>query len=567
MAKNQVVSIDIGTNAIKLVQLEQTASGIRLVSVGTELYPRESATEEIDDQTIHQTLQKLWKKVQGRKKPPVVLSVPRLLVTSRRLTGLPAAATDDQLPNLVAIQAETELPFRSENAVHDYHDVRRTDDGVSVELIAARREAVQKQIDYLKPLGIVPRGVLPSTLATGVLAGVQLDRDASDPRTMVVDVGAGRTDLCVMQGKVPQFSRSFPVGGNQLTRRYQDEVGGNFEAAENRKIAGAALNRRSQSAAPVYEWADGFVSELKRSIGAAKRELNSSEREFVSETWLCGGGSQIAGLADYIADQLQIPTRLWNPFEAFKSSELGLSGEAPDEQQATSEAIDNFSSTLAVVLGLGVNALTQQITLDLLPREEKIKLTQVEKKRRTLVTIAAGGVLLVGLGLGGLTWNTSYQAKKAALDKEIRSIRKAESNAKKALAKNLAIADLLTSRVSALDILRELSVRFADRTKIAWDNFNISRLDELDKARITFNIKANSNQEVNQMLSIMKQSGVFTNIRSGEITNIKRDDKEISQVQVTCNLASDTVQMFAQERYLSPNQKEKKEEVAQDKKE
>jgi Tfp pilus assembly PilM family ATPase len=121
---------------------------------------------EIDDQTIQQTLQKLWKKVLGRKKLPVVLSIPRLLVTSRRLRNLPATITDDQLPSLVAIQAETELPFTPEHAVYDFHDVRRDEEsGVSVELIATRREAAQKQIDYLKPLGILPRALLPSSLA------------------------------------------------------------------------------------------------------------------------------------------------------------------------------------------------------------------------------------------------------------------------------------------------------------------------------------------------------------------------------------------------------------------
>ena len=566
MAKNQVVSIDIGTNAIKLVQLEQTASGMRLISAGIESYPRENAIEEIDDQTIHQTLQKVWKKVQGRKKPPVVLSISRLLVTSRRLTGIPAAARDDQLPNLVAIQAETELPFSPENAVYDYHNVRRGDKEVSVELIAARREAVQKQIDYLKSLGIVPSAVLPSTLAAGVLAGIQLDASAADGRTMVVDIGAGRTDLCMMRGSVLQFSRSFSVGGNQLTRPYQDESGSNFEVAENKKITSAALDQQSQMTTPAHEWVDRFVSELKRSIGAAKRELNSSDAEFVREIWLCGGGARIAGLADYIGNQLQIPTRLWNPLDAFKPLQLDVAEEMGDGQRLISQPIDNFSDTLAVALGLGVNALTQQITLDLLPREERARLTQAEKKQGMLTAITAGGVLLVGLALGGVTWSRSHQAKIEALDEEIRSIRRAESNAQKALVKNLALADFLTPRVSALDILREFSVRFFDRTKVAWTNFNISYLDELDKAKITFNIEASTNQEVTQMLSSMGQSGLFTNIKSGQITNVDRDKKQISQVQVTCNLASDAVRMFSQARYLNPEQKGKEAEVARDRK-
>ncbi len=553
MAKHQVVSIDIGASAIKLSQLERTASGLHLVSVGIELYPRKSPMGEIDDQTIQQTLQKLWKKVLGRKKLPVVLSIPRLLVTSRRLKNLPASVTDDQLPGLVAIQAETELPFAPENAVFDYHDVRRdAETGVSVELIAARRDAAQKQIDYLKPLGVLPSAVLPSSLGIYVLAGMQLNDNSSDRRIMVVDVGASRTDLCIMQKSALEFSRSFPVGGDLLTRYYQDETSDDFESAENKKFANAGLDERSESSTPTYVWAEEFITELRRSIGAAKRELDLTEGALLREIWLCGGGAQIAGLPTYVATQLQIPARLWNPLDALKSSISDQSLGNWDGLLTNLQSIEGFSSSSAVSLGLGVNALSQQIELDLLPKEEKAKLTQAERKSQMLKGVAAGAVLLFGLVLGGLTCRVSYQSKIYDLDSEIRSIRGAESSAKRALVKDLAIADLLAPRSSPLDIFRELSVRFADRTKIAWTNLNMSHLDEPDKAKIVFSVEASSHQEVSKMLSAMAQSGLFREIKSGQITSIERDKKQISQVQVTCNLSLEAVRMFAQARYLHP---------------
>lgn len=553
MAKHQVVSIDIGASAIKLSQLERTASGLHLVSVGIELYPRNSPMGEIDDQTIQQTLQKLWKKVLGRKKIPVVLSIPRLLVTSRRLSNLPAAVTDDQLPSLVATQAETELPFTPEHAVYDYHDVRRDGEaGVSVELIAARREAVQKQIDYLKPLGILPRAVLPSSLAICVLAGMQFNDNSSNRRIMVVDIGASRTDLCVMRESVLQFSRSFPVGGDLLTRYYQSETSDDFGSAENKKIANTELDGRPQNTTPTYVWADEFITELKRSIGAAKRELDLTEGELVREIWLCGGGAQISGLSTYVSTQLQIPARLWNPLDALKSSISNQSLGNWDGLESNLQSIEGFSGSLAVSLGLGVNALTRQITLDLLPKEEKAKLTQAEKKSQMLTGVAAGTALLVGLVLGGLTCRASYQLKIDDLDNEIRSIRGAESSAKNALVKDLAIADLLTPRSSPLDIFREFSIYFADRTKIAWTNLNISHLNEPDKAKIVFSVEASSHQEISKMLSVMAQSGLVRKIKSGQITSIERDKKQISQVQVTCNLSPEAVRMFAKARYTHP---------------
>ena len=545
MAKNQIVSIDIGTSAIKLVQLEQTASGICLVNAGIETYSHISPTTEISIEVIAEALQRLWRHVDGRG-TPVVLSIPRLSVTSRRLTNLPAAATDDQLSNLVAMQAETELPFRIENAIYDHHDVHRSEESISVELIAAKRETVQQQIDYLKPLGLSPKGVMPSTLATSVLAGIVNHKDSSSTKmTMVVDIGAGRTDLCLIAGNTLRFSRSFPIGGNHLTHLYQQETGDNFEVAERRKIATAALDQQSQSATLSYEWADGLVAELRRSINGAKRELNLTEDRIVGEIWLCGGGTRIRGLADYITDRLEVPTRLWNPLEAFQ--------EVSDEQRSNFQSVDGFSDTLAVTLGLGVNALTPQISLDLLPSEEKVKLTQVQQRKRTLMAVAAGLVLVVALGLGGLTLSSIRQAKIAALDVAIRNISQAESNAKRALVKELAMVNLLTPRASPLDIVRELSVRFADRTKIAWTTLNISRLDDPEKAKITFNIEAQSHQDISQAISTVAQSGVFTNIKSGQVTSVERDKRLIFQVQITCNLAKNAIQQFAQTRHFNQN--------------
>ena len=555
MAKNQIVSIDIGTSAIKLVQLEQTASGIRLVNAGIEAYSETNPTVAISTDVISETLERLWRRMGGRS-TSVALSIPRLSVTSRRLINLPAAATDDQLSNLVAMQAETELPFRVEGTIYNYHDARRSEDALSVELIAAKRETVQQQIDYLKPLGLAPTSVIPSTLATSVLAGiVNRKDDGSTEMTMVVDIGAGRTDLCLMEGDGLRFSRSFPIGGNHLTHLYEHETGADFELAENRKIVNAALDQQSESDASSYEWAEGLVAELRRSINGAKRELNINEDRIVSEIWLCGGGARIRGLAAYIADRLEVPARFWNPLDAFQ--------EVADTQRSNFQAVDSFGDTLAVALGLGINVLTSRISLDLLPSEEKVKLTQAQQRKRTLMAVAAGLVLLVGLGLGGLTLSEVHQSKIVTLDGAIRNISLAESNAKRTLTKDLAIVNLLAPRVSPLDIVRELSVRFADRTRVAWTTLNISRLDDPEKAKITFNIEAQSHQDVSQTISMMAQSGVFTSIKSGQVTSIERDKKPIFQVQITCNLAEDAIQQFAQTRDFNQNLSRKSETSGQ----
>ena len=130
----------------------------------------------------------------------------------------------------------------------------------------------------------------------------------------------------------------------------------------------------------------------------------------------------------------------------------------------------------------------------------------------------------------------------------------------------MVIADLLTPRVSALDILRELSLRFSDRTKVAWTTFNITHLDELDKAKITFNVEAQSHEDVSEIIRVMDQSGIFIDIKSGDVSSVQRDRKPIFQTQIACNLSSDAVQAFAQTRHYGAEQQtesQKETELAQ----
>ena len=114
------------------------------------------------------------------------------------------------------------------------------------------------------------------------------------------------------------------------------------------------------------------------------------------------------------------------------------------------------------------------------------------------------------------------------------------------------MTDLLAPRLSSLDILREFSTRFTDRTKVALTTLSLTRLDEPDKAKITFNVEANSHQNISQLVSVMKQSGLFREIKQGQVTAAERSKRSIFQVQISCNLASNAIQMFTEIRYINP---------------
>ena len=96
MAKNQITAIDIGTNSVKILQMELTQTGVMIVNSGVASYPRQSAAEGISDEVVIDTLSQLMR-ARLFKTKPVAMAVPRILATVKNLTGLPTAATDEEI--------------------------------------------------------------------------------------------------------------------------------------------------------------------------------------------------------------------------------------------------------------------------------------------------------------------------------------------------------------------------------------------------------------------------------------------------------------------------------------
>ena len=534
MAKNQVVAIDVGTSSAKIIHLEKSSDAINLVDVATIAYSDPDNSEQISD-----AVKQLWDKLKvkqtvfNKHKLEVAIALPRRFVVTKRLPNIPPATTDDQLPTMVAMAAETELPFQSDDAIFTYHDVHRSPEAVSLELVSSRRDTVSRYIDAIKEIGISPSAVIPSMFAIATVARNALNN--STERIAIVDIGGGQTDFCLMNGNKMEFSRGFAVSGNQLTRHLMTELQIEAEEAAQEKQQITAFQASART------WTRQFIAELERSISAARREVNDGEFE-ISEIWLCGGGARIPELSETCEDQLQITTKLWNPI---------YSGSV-DTTAVSAAILETHGDTLAVPLGVGIHILESEEPISLLPKEVGVKRAEFSKKRQQLIAASVGGLALLTLTLGGITWSGSQKAKEALLDGQIADYQTLQTEANKHLALNLILADKLTHQASPLDILHALSTLFKDRTKVAWKTFEVNNLDDLKKARITFSLQSNSHESLDSMLGVLSRSDMFTNIQEGERTSTGDERRATIEVKINCSLTTKAIQMFAQERYPKP---------------
>jgi len=561
MAKKRVVAIDIGTHTAKMVQLEQASTGTRLINANVVTY------RDADDRyQVAQALERLWEPLgkppkQGnlralfnRDKTEIVLAISRYLVSTKRLTNLPVA-TDDQLANIVAIAAEAELPFRIEEAIFTYHDVRRTSDATSVELLSTRRSSVTDHLDLLEQNGVVVSGITPSMIA---IAEVAANSGCTKP-TFIVDIGASHTDFCFIANGALRFSRSFRLGGNNLSEHIRSALNMDTDTAAEEK------RRIPANEAPTSAWTTQLITELQRSIAAANLQNETSDGDAGNniagsesptfsatepEIWLSGGGARVPDLAAVLETELNIPAVLWNPLQAIEQcADIKIE----HEQAEVETPLDTYGDTLAVSLGVGLSALNPAIQVSLLPKETAETITQTARQRQILA--AAGlGILIIGGGIfGGYTLQRRQQQRSELVDQRLANYAQPMAAAKEQLGRELALTEMLAHHISPLDILHALSEMFRDRTQVAWTNFNVTNLNVPETARITFNLEGSSHNAINTLIGALEHSGVFTNIRPGETTTITQDRKPIFQVQVRCNLTPSAVKTFAKKRYPMPD--------------
>ncbi|MFC1712085.1 pilus assembly protein PilM [Candidatus Poribacteria bacterium] len=529
MAKEHITTVDIGTNSVKVLQLDLTQSGITVVNSGERSYPRRSATERIPDEVVIDTLSQLFKDRVIRTKP-VAMAVPRHLVTVKKLTGLPTSASDEEIDKMVPIQVNSELPFAIQDSIYSTYNLRRSPEGISLEVVATKKSSIQRYVYIAEQIGLKLIAIIPSAFATYGLIFDQFKEQLTGRTVAVADIGAGMTDICVIQHGRLDFSRSLTFGGNSLTQSYEMQHKLSFAEAEERKISEANL-RSSEEDSPEHEWANNLASQIDQSFRAFRGESGSNG---VNSLWLCGGGSLTPGLDDYLADKLDLAVNVWDPLQR-------IEGSPPEE---------GLNNGLSVALGLGVISAageqrTPTVNANLLPEEISQRAQRTRRKITMFIAAAAAIIVIVGAGLAFMTWRHSKAADYEDVRSRLETLEKNEETreARAALENSVLMQQAMTPYVTPLEVLRELSNSLPDRKQIALNSLSIDK-----KGKVTMSVEANSHADVSKViltlseLQLLDKVKLFDEVKHGSISKVTKDKRPILQVQIACLLNQDAMQ-------------------------
>ena len=382
MARNVAWGIDIGESAVKAVKVRKVGDSAVIQDYRT--VPCEARPEQAQggdkEYRVRNALATLQREVK-LKGAEIAVSMPGRDVFPRFISLPPVERK--RIPELVRYEARTQMPFPIEEVIWDYQplsDEVVPGEEVEVALFAIKRATVYNFLTNLRLAGLLPDTVEITPLA--LYNFLVYDRSI-ETGTVVIDIGAGNTDLVILDGE-KFWTRNVSISGNDITRALQEKYQISFEEAENLKRKAATSKQAEKLFGVMRPILDDLVGEVQRSIGYYKAQ---SRNVRIEQVVLLGNAFKLKGLIDYFRKNLDYEVSL---LDSLRRVKLGTEG---DTTKFEAE-LPNYGAAI----GLALQALgLTRVNIDLMPPD----VVRARILRRKIPWAAAAVALLtIPIALG-----------------------------------------------------------------------------------------------------------------------------------------------------------------------
>jgi len=233
-----VVGLDIGSSAVKAVELKPSGKSYKVTAVGVEPIPPDSIVDGaiIDGTAVADAIKRLFEN-KAFKSKEVAASLSGNAVIVKKIS-LPVM-TEAELSESIYWEAEQYIPFDIQDVNLDYQildpgtgaDSKGT---MEVLLVAAKKEKIADYTGVIAQAGKVP--VVVDVDAFALQNAYEMNY-GNEPDAVVVllNAGASAININIVTGDQSLFTRDISIGGNAYTEAVQKELNLPFESAEQLK--------------------------------------------------------------------------------------------------------------------------------------------------------------------------------------------------------------------------------------------------------------------------------------------------------------------------------------------
>ena len=339
-----LVGLDIGSAAVKLVELKESKGSYKLIKAGIESLSPEAIVDGaiMDSSMVVETINRLATGLDV-KNPNYGTSLSGHAVIIKKI-NLPTM-TEAELAESIRWEAEQYVPFDINDVNLDYVVLDTAGrDGMDVLLVAVKKDKIAEYTGVIAQAGKSPQLVDVDSFA--VQNAYEVNYALTPGRVVaLVNIGASVTNVNVLSGMNAVFWRDISFGGNQYTDALQKELNLSFDQADGLKRGQRAGDYSMTNAMPILQSvSQDIAQELQKTFDFFSATTST---EKIDEIVLSGGSARVVNLDSQLKEKFGIPVEIMNPFRQIDSSGSGVS---PDW-------LSENAPSLAIAVGLAVRRI------------------------------------------------------------------------------------------------------------------------------------------------------------------------------------------------------------------
>jgi type IV pilus assembly protein PilM len=343
--KKATVGLDIGSSAVKAVELRAVGKGYKVVGFASEPVPRDSIVDGaiVDGGAVAEAIRRLFESG-GFKTRDVVASLSGSAVIVKKIS-LPVM-TEAELAESIHWEAEQYIPFDVQDVNLDYQILdpgTKADSKGSMDvlLVAAKKDKIADYTGVITQAGRVPVVVDVDAFALQNAFEINYGSRAGGI-VVLLNAGASAVNINILSGDQSLFTRDISIGGNAYTEAIQRELNLSLELADRAKKGGSVDGATvDEVRAVLHAVTENLLLEIQKTFDFFKA---TASWDRIDRILLSGGASAVDGLAQALEDRFGAPVEPLDPFRkvVFDPDRLG------------SHEMEHVVRTAAVAVGLAL---------------------------------------------------------------------------------------------------------------------------------------------------------------------------------------------------------------------
>jgi len=312
--KSEIFGLDINDFSLKVVKLKEKNGGLILASTNEmEIKPGIIEGGIIkNENALAEIIKEACKTVKGEK-----------LNTKYAIVSLPEERSflqviqmpeieEKEMKSAAFFEVENYIPLSIDNIYVDFQKILSDEEGhLDVLIVAMPKTIVDSYVSCLEKAGLVP---FILEVESQAIARALIKKEAGAPSSAIIDFGKNNTSFIIYSGDSIRFTCSINVGSGQLTKAISGALKVDLNEAEKIKINNGLAAEDKSLNSKILEAAAPVLGEL---VAQIKKYIDFYLEHFfhehlaaggkVEKIILCGGGSSLKGLPDFLSQKLNTP--------------------------------------------------------------------------------------------------------------------------------------------------------------------------------------------------------------------------------------------------------------------